>query len=82
MVHYTQVERAWELLEDAQAQYLKTIPYPVCKAQSLEIVSVTKKYKCRLSAVVNMIVTGNSVELVKMYQCRSCGYDFKELPRD
>ena len=80
MVHYTQVERAWELLEDAEAQYLKTIPCPVCKAHSLKIISVTKKYKCKLSAVINMIVSGKSVELVKMYQCAACGYDFKELP--
>ena len=29
MVHYTQIERAWELLEDAEQQYLKSIPCPV-----------------------------------------------------
>ena len=81
MVHYAQAERAWELLEEAEEQYLKNIPCPVCKAHALKIVSVTKKYKCRLSAVINMLVTGKSVELVKMYQCGACGYDFKELPR-
>ncbi len=80
MVHYSQAERAWELLEDAEQQYLKTIPCPVCKAHTLKIISVTKKFRCRLSAVINMMVTGKSVELVKMYQCASCGYDFKELP--
>jgi hypothetical protein len=80
MVHYTQVERAWGLLEDAEAKYLETIPCPVCKAHSLKIISVTKKYRCKLSAVINMIVSGKSVELVKMYQCSACGYDFKELP--
>ena len=80
MVHYTQIERAWELLEDAEKQYLESIPCPVCKAHSLGIVSITKKYKCRLSALINMLVSGKSVELVKMYQCAHCGYDFKELP--
>ena len=80
MVHYTQVERAWELLEDAEAKYLETIPCPVCKSHSLKIISVTKKYRCKLSAVINMLVSGKSVELVKMYQCTACGYDFKELP--
>jgi hypothetical protein len=81
MVHYAQAERAWELLEEAEEQYLKNIPCPVCKAHALKIVSVTKKYKCRLSAVINMLVTGKSVEMVKIYQCAACGYDFKELPR-
>ena len=80
MVHYTQIERAWELLEDAEQQYLKSIPCPVCKAHALTIVSITKKYKCRLSALINMLISGKSVELVKMYQCANCGYDFKELP--
>ena len=80
MVHYTQIERAWELLEDAEQQYLKSVPCPVCKAHALKIVSITKKYKCRLSALINMLVSGKSVELIKMYQCDDCGYDFKELP--
>ena len=80
MVHYTQIERAWELLEDAEQQYLKSIPCPVCKAHALTIVSITKKYKCRLSALINMLISGKSVELVKMYQCANCGYDFKDLP--
>jgi hypothetical protein len=80
MVHYSQAERAWELLEEAEEQYLKEISCPVCNAHNLRVVSVTKKYKCRLSAVINMMVSGKSVELVKMYQCASCGYDFKELP--
>ena len=80
MVHYTQIERAWELLEDAEQQYLKSIACPVCKAHSLKIVSITKKYNCRLSALINMLISGKSVELVKMYQCANCGYDFKDLP--
>lgn len=80
MVHYTQIERAWELLEEAEQQYLKSISCPVCKAHSLNIVSITKKYKCRLSALINMLISGKSVELVKMYQCANCGYDFKDLP--
>ncbi len=80
MVHYTQIERAWELLDDAEAQYLKSIPCPVCKTHSLKIISVTKKYACRLSAVINMLLSGKSVELFKMYQCTACNYDFKELP--
>ena len=80
MVHYTQIERAWELLEDAEQQYLKSVPCPVCKAHALRIVSITKKYRCRLSALINMLLSGKSVELIKMYQCNDCGYDFKELP--
>jgi rubrerythrin len=57
MVYYQQIERAWELLEEA-----------------------AKKYACKLSALINMLLSGQSVEIVKLYQCANCGYDFKELP--
>ena len=80
MVYYQQMERAWELLEAAEQQYLKNIACPVCKTHNLKIVSVTKKYTCKLSALINMLLSGQSVEIVKLYQCSNCGYDFKELP--
>ena len=80
MVHHVHAERAWDLLEEYEQQYLKTIPCPVCKAHALKIVSVMKQHKCKLAALVSMLLNGRSVELTKMYQCTKCGYDFKELP--
>src|SRR5215216_7833795 len=80
MIHPAQVERAWGLLEEAEQQYLKSIPCPVCKTHSLKAVSITKEYKCRFSAIINMLISGKSVEVVKIYQCTNCGYDFKYLP--
>lgn len=80
MVHHSQVERAWNMMEKAERDYLRTIPCPVCKAHALEIVSITKKHSCRLAAFASMILNGHSVEVTKMYRCTRCGYDFKELP--
>jgi hypothetical protein len=80
MVHHAHAERAWDLMDKAEKQYLKNIPCPVCKAHALKIISVTKEYKCKLSALINMLLKGQSVEVSKMYQCSACGYDFKELP--
>ena len=80
MVHPAHVERAWEHLEAAEQQYLKTIPCPVCKAHALKTVSITKKHQCKLSALVSMLLNGQSVEVKKIYQCTKCGYDFKKLP--
>lgn len=80
MVHHAHAERAWELLDEAEQQYLKSIPCPVCKAHTLKTVSITKKHKCRLAALISMLLNGQAVEVTKMYQCTSCGYDFKELP--
>jgi hypothetical protein len=80
MIHHSQVERAWDLMEGAERDYLKKIPCPVCKAHSLEVVSITKKHRCKLAAIASMILNGHSVEVTKIYRCNRCGYDFKELP--
>ncbi len=80
MVHHSQVERAWDMMEQAEQQYLKTIACPVCKMHNLKIESVTKQHKCKLAALASMLLNGHSVEVTKRYRCTNCGYDFKELP--
>ena len=80
MVHHAHVERAWDLIDKAEQQYLKTIPCPVCKAHALTTISVTREHKCKLAALAYMILNGQSVEVTKMYKCSACGYDFKHLP--
>jgi hypothetical protein len=81
MVHPAHVEKAWDLLDEAEETYLKHIPCPICKAHALVTISVTKKHKCKLAALASMLLNGHSVEITKLYKCTSCGYDFKELPQ-
>lgn len=81
MVHHAHVERAWDLMDDAEQQYLKNIPCPVCHAHALKAVSVTKSHRCKLAALASMLLNGHSVEVNKIYRCTNCGYDFKELPK-
>ena len=81
MVHHAHVERAWDLMDEAEQEYLKNIPCPICHAHALKTVSVTKKHRCKLSALVSMLLNGHSVEVNKIYWCTNCGYDFKELPQ-
>jgi hypothetical protein len=80
MVHHVHAERAWELMERAEHEYLKTIACPVCKSHALKAVSVSREYSCRLSALISMVLNGHSIEVKKIYTCAKCGYDFKELP--
>ncbi len=80
MVHEAHVARAWDLLDSAEAEYLKTIACPVCKAHALTTISIKKEYKTKLGALASLLLKGESVERTKMYQCTACGYDFKELP--
>jgi rubredoxin len=80
MVHHAHVERAWDLMDEAEQQYLKNISCPVCHAHGLKAMIITKKHRCKLSALASMLLNGHSVEVNKTYQCTNCGYDFKELP--
>jgi len=80
MVHHAHVARAWDLLKEAEASYLKEIPCPVCRAHELEVVRVMRKHKCRLAALASMLLNGNSMDEKKVYRCRNCGYDFDKLP--
>lgn len=82
MVHHLHVQRAWDEIDRAEKAYLKAVPCPVCKAHELEIVSIARKHKNKLSALASMILNGHSVEIRKMYRCKKCGYDFKELPAE
>jgi hypothetical protein len=81
MVHHAHAERAWELLDEAEEQYLKGFACPVCRAHALKVVSIAKEHKCKLGALVSMLLNGQSVEVNKLYKCDACGYDFKELPK-
>ncbi|HUQ96632.1 MAG TPA: DUF2007 domain-containing protein [Chitinophagaceae bacterium] len=80
MVHEAHVARAWDLMDSAEAEYLKTVACPVCKEHALKRVQVTKAHKSKLGALARLLLKGQSVELTKMYQCTACGYDFKTLP--
>lgn len=80
MVHHAQAERAWDLMEEVEKRYLKSIACPVCKKHALTTIKVTKKFSCKLAALASMLLTGQSVEVKKMYQCTACNYDFKYLP--
>jgi hypothetical protein len=81
MVHHSHVERAWDMMERAEQEYLKDIPCPICHAHALKAVSITRKHSCKLSALASMLLNGHSVEMTKVYRCSKCGYDFKDLPK-
>ncbi|HEU4470442.1 MAG TPA: DUF2007 domain-containing protein [Flavisolibacter sp.] len=80
MVFHSQVERAMELMKEAEKAYLAGIACPVCKAHKLESVSITRKHRCKLAGLASMLLNGHSLEVTRIYRCASCGYDFKELP--
>ncbi len=81
MVHHAHVERAWDMMDQAERAYLKDIPCPVCHAHALKAVSITRKHSNKLSALASMLLNGHSVEVKKIFRCGKCGYDFNDLPK-
>ena len=81
MVHADHVEKAWDLMDKAEEEYLKNIPCPVCHAHALKTISITKKHTSKLTALISMLLNGHSVEVTKIYKCSVCGYDFKDLSK-
>lgn len=79
MVHHSQVERAWDMIDRAEQQYLKDIPCPVCHAHALKAESITRQHKCKLGALASMVLNGHSLEITKIYRCSRCCYDFREI---
>jgi|SRR5579875_1561715 len=80
MVHHAHIQRAWDLIEKAEEEYLKKIPCPVCHSHALKAVSLMKNHRNKLVALASMLLNGHSVEVTKIYRCAKCGYDFKGLP--
>jgi len=80
MVHHAHVEKAWDLMDKAEQEFLKSVSCPICKSHSLKRTTITKKHKCKLGALASMLLNGHSLEITKGYLCTACGYDFKELP--
>lgn len=81
MVHHAHVERAWDLMDEAEEEYLRKVPCPVCHSHTLKAISITKNHRCKLAALASMLLNGRPVEVTKIYRCMQCGYDFKELPK-
>jgi DNA-directed RNA polymerase subunit RPC12/RpoP len=85
MVFHSQVERAVEIIKDAEKEYLKSIACPNCKSHTLEIKYVTKDYKAymgRFLSFFSKLLTkeGTNVQL-KHYCCSTCKKEYEELPK-
>jgi hypothetical protein len=89
MVYESQVERAGELIANAENEYLKTILCPVCHHSGFEIKYVTESHEDslrkmplgRMIAFLSRMLTKEGTTMqVKHYVCENCGKEFEELP--
>ncbi|HMD00934.1 MAG TPA: DUF2007 domain-containing protein [Ferruginibacter sp.] len=79
MVAETQVDRAIELIKQAEADYLKTTPCPNCGTYALIVKEITNIPDSFWGKLKNKLAYGQESTYKKMYHCEQCGKDFDEL---
>jgi Putative prokaryotic signal transducing protein len=80
MVEESQFARAQELLKEAEAGYLATIPCPNCSHLTLEAEEKVNQPGTFWGKVKNMIAYGQESTHKKIYRCSNCQSVFTDLP--
>jgi DNA-directed RNA polymerase subunit RPC12/RpoP len=80
LVDEADVERAKELIKQAEADYLKDIACPYCKSHSLVVEEKTNQPTSFWGKLKNQIAYGQTSTYSKKYRCQSCKSLIDELP--
>ena len=80
MVEEQDLEKAKELMKDAEEAYIKEIPCPNCKVHSLVIEEKTHEPAGFWGKLKNQIAYGQTETYSKNYRCTNCKELFSELP--
>ena len=82
MVADLQAERAEEILDNTEREWLKTISCPACGQKSLSKEVRIKEFPGLWGKLKSMLVNGDEREVKKLYVCGSCGKEFEELENE
>jgi DNA-directed RNA polymerase subunit RPC12/RpoP len=80
MVAQNQVPRALELLQEAEASWLATVPCPACGQKALEKHTETRYFPGFWPRLRSMLVNGSPQEVKTFFRCGHCGRHFPEIP--
>ncbi len=79
MVAESDIDKARELIKEAEAQYVGSIPCPYCQSCSLIIEDRADKPKSFWDRMKNRIAYGEEEVHTKIYRCENCKKIFTEL---
>ena len=80
MVDEADFDKAQELIKEAEEAYIRDIPCPNCKNNSLVIEEKINKPDKFWDKLKNQIAYGQSETYSKKYRCQNCKSLFSELP--
>ncbi|MBS1566864.1 MAG: DUF2007 domain-containing protein [Bacteroidetes bacterium] len=80
LVTASQLERAEQVLDSAERQWLSTVPCPACGQKSLRKEISIKEFPGLWGKLKSMLANGEEREVKKRFVCDSCGAAFRDLP--
>lgn len=80
MVAESQVDRAKELINEAEANYIATIPCPACHQLALTMEEKINRPESFWGKLKNIAAYGQESTHKKIYRCTSCKSIFSDLP--
>ncbi|HSN60077.1 MAG TPA: DUF2007 domain-containing protein [Ferruginibacter sp.] len=80
MVDEADFDKAQELIKEAEDAYIRDIPCPNCKSNSLVLEEKINKPDNFWDKLKNQIAYGQSETYSKKYRCQNCKNLFSELP--
>ena len=80
MVAEPQVERARQILAQAETAWLQTVACASCGQHALQKVVNVTEYSTLWGKLKSMLANGQEQEVKKYYQCNNCRHQFDELP--
>jgi DNA-directed RNA polymerase subunit RPC12/RpoP len=80
MVAEPQVERALQLLEEAEKAYLQTIACPACGTYGLQKVVEHRIFPGFWSKIKSLLLNGQESEVLTYYKCSHCHKKFSGIP--
>ncbi|MBC7904659.1 MAG: DUF2007 domain-containing protein [Gemmatimonadaceae bacterium] len=79
MVNNSQLERAEQILEDAENEWVKTVPCPECGQTQLQKIVETTEFPGFWGKVKSLLINGQENRVNKYYSCLNCKKTFNEI---
>lgn len=80
MVREAEAARAKAFLDQAEAEFISTIPCPKCGQKTLQPLTRTTRSRNFLEALLGQLFLGSSEYEDRVYRCSSCGHTMTEAP--
>jgi len=82
MVVEEQSQRAKQIIDQADKEFLLDVSCEVCGENTLEHIIEIKKPEGLFQTISFLLINGQAQEVKKYYHCKSCGSNFDELPEE